>query len=154
MKARATTCAIALVLLGACGGSTMAEPVNEPAPEVVTSGSDSVTAEATTEVSPNPWSGRTGTGIKAESAVSACGPADSYRFVAAEFECPEGGNPLGGDPAAGQAARAGNVGANTAGHIIDRYEVPCGGGPVSVYVDMYGCPEMEAQLRSFQGGTP
>ena len=76
----------------------------------------------------------------------ACGPRDSYRYVAAEFRCPDGSNPLGGDEMAGRNARTGNVGANQTGHIIDLYQVPCATGPVDVFVDMYGCPEMEATL--------
>lgn len=93
------------------------------------------------------YSGRSGSGRTQEDPVMACGPRDSYAFVAGELQCPEGGNPLGGDAQAGAAARVGNVGANSTGHIIDLYRVPCGSGPVDVYVDMYGCPEMAQMLQ-------
>jgi hypothetical protein len=92
------------------------------------------------------WTGRHGSGSSAEDPVTACGPGDSYSFVAREFRCPGGGNPLGGDPRAGAQSRVGNVGANSTGHIIDLYRVPCPTGPVDIYVDMYGCPEMESIL--------
>ena len=84
--------------------------------------------------------------VAAEHPVPACGPRDSYDYVASRFRCPDGANPLGGDPRAGQAARLGNVGANSEGHVIDVYRVPCASGPVDVYVDMYGCPEMQQML--------
>lgn len=87
-----------------------------------------------------------GTGMDAEHPVATCGPRDSYDYVASRFRCPDGTNPLGGDLAAGQAARLGNVGANSQGHIIDVYRVPCASGPVDVYVDLYGCPEMQQML--------
>jgi hypothetical protein len=87
-----------------------------------------------------------GVGMDAEHPVPACGPLDSYEYVASRFRCPDGTNPLGGDPRAGQASRLGNVGANSSGHIIDVYRVPCASGPVDVYVDMYGCPEMQGML--------
>lgn len=86
---------------------------------------------------------RRGSGQSREDPVICCGPVDSYTYVAAEFRCPDGQNPLGGDPSAGQRARVGNVGPNASGHIIDLYRVPCGGGEVDIFVDMYGCPEME-----------
>lgn len=75
-----------------------------------------------------------------ETPVLRCGAKDSYVYVASEFKCPDGGNPLGGDVMAGAKSRVGNVGANSTGHIIDLYEVPCASGPHRVYVDMYGCP--------------
>ncbi len=146
--------ALAALTLGACGSGaredgaattsggelSVAENTNAPPPE-----------EAA-EVEPPPpapsgggvYPGRTGSGQSAEDPVSACGPGDSYAFVAGEFRCPEGDNPLGGDPSAGSAARVGNVGSNSTGHIIDLYRVPCASGPVDVYVDMYGCPEMRS----------
>ncbi len=80
-----------------------------------------------------------------EQPLSACGPVDSYRQVS-EYRCADGSMPLGGDPGAGQQARSGNVGPNSSGHIIDLYEVPCPEGVVQVYVDMYGCPEMQRML--------
>jgi hypothetical protein len=87
-----------------------------------------------------------GLGMDREHPVPACGPRDSYDYVASRFRCPDGTNPLGGDMGAGQASRLGNVGANSQGHIIDVYRVPCASGPVDVYVDMYGCPEMQGML--------
>jgi hypothetical protein len=130
-------------LLAACGPSAEVEVYDTAGGEVVVSANTNapppVQAEVQTQVG---YAGRTGSGRSQEDPVSACGPRDSYAFVAAEFQCPEGGNPLGGDPSAGGAARVGNVGANSTGHIIDLYRVPCGSGPVDVYVDMYGCPEM------------
>ena len=79
-------------------------------------------------------------GIDQEHPVLRCGPRDSYYFVATEYRCQDGTNPLNGNVAAGRDARVGNVGANSTGHIIDLYEVPCSAGPQRVYVDMYGCP--------------
>jgi hypothetical protein len=67
--------------------------------------------------------------------------AGHYLYVAGEFKCDDGSNPLNGDAQAGGEARSGNVGANSTGHIIDRYVVPCPEGPREVFVDMYaGCP--------------
>ncbi|MDQ3035853.1 MAG: hypothetical protein M3Y87_25845, partial [Myxococcota bacterium] len=71
-------------------------------------------------------------------------------YVARDFQCPGGSNPLGGDPAAGAAARSGSVGQHTVTgpgtgdpmmdmHVVDLYEVPCPSGPVQVYVCMYHC---------------
>ncbi len=147
--------ALAALTLGACGPGaredgaattsggelSVAENTNAPPPEQV--------AEADLPPPAPPsgggvYAGRTGSGQSAEDPVSACGPGDSYAFVAGEFRCPEGDNPLGGDPSAGSAARVGNVGSNSTGHIIDLYRVPCASGPVDVYVDMYGCPEMRS----------
>ena len=48
---------------------------------------------------------------------------------------------------------SGNVGANETGHVIDLYIVPCPSGEVSVYVDMYGCPEMQQRLDAMTGGV-
>ncbi|MDI7267729.1 MAG: hypothetical protein QME96_07030 [Myxococcota bacterium] len=78
-------------------------------------------------------------GSTPELALQRCGTRASYEYVAGEFECPEGGNPLGGDPRAGARARLGNVGSGPDGHILDLYEVPCRSGPVQIYVDMYHC---------------
>lgn len=114
------------------GELSVAENTNAPPPEL----------PPQTAPPPAVSGQRAGSGHTAEDPVMACGPADSYRFVAAEFQCPEGGNPLGGDPNAGARARVGNVGASSTGHIIDLYRVPCPSGAVDVYVDMYGCPEM------------
>lgn len=144
---------ITALALAACG----AAPSAEPGPEA-TSGGEMTVAENTNAPAPEPapeaapserapgWPGRTGSGRTADDPVGACGPGDSYAFVANEFRCPDGVNPLAGDPAAGARARVGNVGANATGHIIDLYRVPCATGPVDVYVDMYGCRRMQGRL--------
>jgi hypothetical protein len=103
-------------------------------------------AEGMARASEGPAVALEGIGMDREHPVPACGPRDSYDYVASRFRCPDGTNPLGGDPRAGQAARLGNVGANASGHIIDVYRVPCASGPVDVYVDMYGCPGMQGML--------
>lgn len=81
-----------------------------------------------------------GAGTDREHPVMRCGPAESYRYVASDFRCAGGTNPLGGDLRAGAAARVGNVGPNSTGHIIDLYRVACPEGAREIYVDMYGCP--------------
>lgn len=78
--------------------------------------------------------------------IPRCGPRDSYYYVASEFRCPGGGNPFEGELAAAARARAGSVGPDARGHMIDVYEVPCPSGKVDVFIDMYGCPEMEKEL--------
>ena len=142
--------ALAGVICAACGGPSDASRAGG-----ATSGGELTVAENTNAPPPEPppqvaaepaQTGRGGSGRSAEDPVVACGPTDSYRYVAGEFECPEGGNPLTGDPAAAARARVGNVGANSTGHIIDLYRVPCPSGPVDVYVDMYGCPEAASML--------
>ncbi len=82
----------------------------------------------------------------AEAPIPRCGARESYRYVASEFRCPGGGNPLNGDLSAAAGVRAGSVGPTAAGHMIDIYEVPCPSGQVDVFIDMYGCPEMERKL--------
>jgi hypothetical protein len=119
------------------GSNTVGSNTNAPPPEHV---------EA-----PFAIPGRSGSGARPEDPITACGPEDSYRLVAGEVQCPGGGNPLGGDPTLGAQARVGNVGAGPEGHIIDHYRVPCPTGPLDVFVDMYGCPQMEEMLRSFGG---
>jgi hypothetical protein len=139
------------VIFAGCGDPSSQEVVwGSAGGEVLVVSGNNQNAPAPVEVSAAPqasWPGRTGSGQSAEDPVGACGPRDSYAFVAGEFQCPGGGNPLGGDPTAGAQAREGNVGANSTGHIIDLYRVPCPGGDVQVYVDMYGCPEMGGGLR-------
>jgi hypothetical protein len=75
-----------------------------------------------------------------------CGPRESYRYVAEEFQCPRGGNPLKGDLTLAQQARLGALDRPNSEHIVDVYRVPCAGGPVEVFVDMYGCERYEEQL--------
>jgi hypothetical protein len=91
----------------------------------------------------SPIGGAAGT---ADAPIPRCGARDSYRYVAAEFRCPEGGNPLDGDLSAAARVRAGSIGPRPDGHMIDVYEVPCPSGQVDVFIDMYGCPEMQQQL--------
>lgn len=144
---------LSICALAACGGSqesraeatvdtsggeyAVADNTNAPPPAALEGVAEAPTAG---------YPGRTGSGRTPDDPVSACGPRDSYAFVAGEFQCPGGGNPLGGDPMAGAQARVGNVGENAARHIIDLYQVPCPSGTVDVYVDMYGCPEMQGAL--------
>jgi hypothetical protein len=113
------------------GESTTVASGEAPPVATATVGPQSVEAEAMQASS---------VGIDQEHPVLRCGPRDSYYFVATEYRCQDGTNPLNGNVAAGRDARVGNVGANSTGHIIDLYEVPCSAGPQRVYVDMYGCP--------------
>ncbi len=144
-------CAVALVVLLGCGGSTAssAEPTATSGGE--SAGNQNAPAPAPYAPPPSPLapasSGPLGDTAHTshEQPLRACGPSDSYRRVA-EHRCPDGSVPLGGDPGAGAGARVGNVGPNASGHIIDLYRVPCASGEVDVYVDMYGCPEMERLL--------
>lgn len=80
-----------------------------------------------------------------------CGPRDSYHYVAREFQCTDGHNPFAGELQAAAKARQGGR-KHPGGHIVDLYQVPCAGGEVTVYVDMYGCPEQAAALE--QGPSP
>jgi len=149
-KIRTACIAVFGVLVG-CGGAS--EPAPPPPSPVATAGGDAtaeVGASATaTAPAPAPapapraeeTAAGTTPGATPEAAVKRCGARESYLFVAGELECPAGGNPLGGDPQAGAASRVGNVGAGPDGHILDLYEVPCPGGPLRVYVDMYHCPD-------------
>lgn len=90
---------------------------------------------------------RTGGGSGSAAApIPRCGPRDSYQYVASEFRCPGGSNPFDGDAARAAGSRAGSLGPDAKGHMIDVYEVPCPQGKVEVFVDMYGCAEMEQQL--------
>lgn len=93
-----------------------------------------------------------------------CGPRDSYTWVAREFRCSDGNNPFGGDVRAAARARSGAQQSPETGHPVDTYEVPCSDGPVTVYVDMYGCEryarllaaspsaELEAVAARFDAG--
>ena len=81
-----------------------------------------------------------------ERPVMTCGPVDSYAYVAREFRCADGRNPLGGQIRSAQEARTGSR-PHPSGHIIDLYQVPCSGGAETVFVDMYGCPEQAALLE-------
>jgi hypothetical protein len=81
--------------------------------------------------------------------VPTCGAMESYLYVARDFQCPGGGNPLASDPRAASEARVGSVGAHphTGGgdpllesHIVDQYRVPCPTGPIDLFVCLYHCP--------------
>jgi len=145
---RPTSLLCSCLLLAACGGSTP-PPKEPPSNTTTTAEGASGASEATDAAKPasGPAEPATAPAVPGkpvevntkETPVLRCGPKDSYVYVAKEFKCPDGGNPLGGNPQAGAAARIGNVGANSTGHIIDLYEVPCASGPRRVYVDMYGC---------------
>lgn len=120
------------LLLAACGGTTRAPRERPPRGEDASDErGDGAERESVKPVEVN----------TKETPVMRCGAPDSYAYVAREFKCPDGSNPLGGNPRAGAAARVGNVGANSNGHIIDLYEIPCAQGPQRVYVDMYGCKD-------------
>lgn len=77
--------------------------------------------------------------------IQRCGPRDSYHYVARDFQCGDGTNPFAGQLQEAARARQG-AREHPGGHVIDLYRVPCAGGDVTVYVDMYGCPEQEARL--------
>lgn len=143
-----------LVAVGCGGANTSAETANTFA---ATSGGDNsrstaptptgavATSDATSATMVGPETTRAdqlqaSMGYDQEHPVGRCGPRDSYRYIASEFRCPDGSNPLNGDLRAGHDARLGNVGENSSGHIIDLYQIPCAGGAQRVYVDMYICP--------------
>jgi hypothetical protein len=144
---------VGLLALVACGGATEephAAVVAGPAGPV--GGEEAPRApvdEGPVEAPPDPFAAVTATppdrdpgrdGSTPLLAVQRCGAPKSYSYVAAEFECPGGGNPFGGDLARGAGARVGNVGSGPDGHVLDLYEIPCPSGPVRIYVDLYHCP--------------
>lgn len=95
-----------------------------------------------------------GPGLTPEEPVVTCGPEQAYAYVAQRFRCPDGSNPLGGDLEKAAQSRRGSLRAARGNHILDAYDVPCPGGKVAVYVDLYGCPEYERMLvESEQGST-
>ncbi|MCS6900668.1 MAG: hypothetical protein RMJ98_13660 [Myxococcales bacterium] len=77
--------------------------------------------------------------------IQRCGPHDSYYYVAREFQCSDGTNPFAGQLQEAARARQG-AREHPGGHFVDLYRVPCSSGDVIVYVDMYGCPEQEAEI--------
>lgn len=79
--------------------------------------------------------------------IARCGPRDSYHYVAREFQCSDGKNPFQGQLQEAAKARQGGR-PHPNGHVVDLYQVPCAGGDVTVYVDMYGCPEQQASLEA------
>ncbi len=159
----------AVVLLGACGGraatnaaargSTTIAAVpgggspGEAAGGIAREGTPATSGGSAANVAAGPGDSAGSSGGPAPSATSPdvgssrenpvmrCGPRDSYYYVATEFRCSDGTNPLGGDVRMGSQARLGNVGPNSTGHIIDRYSVPCPEGARDVFVDMYGCSQ-------------
>lgn len=141
---------VLLVAAGCGGASSAGESTNSFA---TASGGESSNARATmptgtvatsaTTVGPETTRAdalQASMGYDQEHPVGRCGPRDSYYYVATEFRCPDGSNPLNGDLRAGHDARLGNVGENSSGHIIDLYQIPCASGAQRVYVDMYICP--------------
>lgn len=79
--------------------------------------------------------------------IQRCGPRDSYQYVARDFQCKDGKNPFQGQLQEAAKARQGGR-KHPSGHIVDLYLVPCTEGDVTVYVDMYGCPEQQANLEA------
>ncbi|MDC0719608.1 hypothetical protein [Nannocystis bainbridge] len=129
---------VLLLALAACGAHGRGKQA--AAPGARSSSADKLFDDTSVE-------SRTGGGSgSAQAPIPRCGPRDSYQYVARDFRCPGGGNPFDGDAAAAADARAGSLGPDDRGHMVDVYEVPCPKGKVEVFVDMYGCPEMEAQL--------
>jgi hypothetical protein len=92
-------------------------------------------------------------GREPETPIVTCGPQESYAYVAQRFRGADGSNPLGGDIARGQQARRGSQGAPQGEHILDVYDVSCPEGMVTLYIDMYGCPEYEKMLQQSREGT-
>lgn len=145
------------VLLALLVGCKPASRPNHPASEPGDDEVEGASLDMTNDGKPAVGSRRRGGGKPASGAVASsgsferpvmrCGPKDSYAYVAREFQCPGGGNPFDGRLEGAQRARTGSK-AHPGGHIVDLYDVPCSGGPVTVYVDMYGCPEAEALLQS------
>jgi len=124
--------ALALVLV-ACASSGAPKQSAAPAPNAKASAASAHAA--------GPWPG-----TSVDKPMMVCGPRESYRYVASEFQCPRGGNPLDGDLERARDARLGALDHPTSSHIVDVYRVPCPDGDVELYVDMYGCEEYEQQL--------
>jgi len=127
------SCALTISLL-ACASST--GPKQEPAAP-----SAGAQKQAAGPHAAGPWPG-----TSLDKPMLVCGPRESYRYVAEEFQCPSGGNPLRGDLERAREARLGALDHPTNDHIVDVYRVPCPGGDVELFVDMYGCEEYEQQL--------
>jgi hypothetical protein len=137
-RRRAVLLALATLLAASCGRRSKDPPPTPPTAPAT--GGERLFDDARVE------SKLGGAGGSLKSPVPRCGPRDSYHYVASEFRCPGGGNPLEGDASAAARLRAGSVGPDARGHMIDVYEVPCPSGKVDVYVDMYGCEEMQRDL--------
>jgi hypothetical protein len=131
--------AILAVFAIGCGGAAAAPPPAAPPPPAPTVDPNARGADA-----PPPEPSSPGVIVESstkETPVMRCGAMDSYKYVAVDFKCQDGSNPFNGNLQAAQKSRRGNVGANSHGHIIDVYVVPCPEGPREVYVDMYGCKD-------------
>ncbi len=78
-------------------------------------------------------------GSSASNPVRVCGAGDEHRWLAQEFQCPDGSNPFPTQDSVSQLAPRGSMMGDQ--HLVDRYQVPCPGGVVTVFLDMYGCDE-------------
>jgi hypothetical protein len=94
----------------------------------------------------NEASAAEGNGRSADAPILTCGPQDSYEYVARRYKCSDGSNPFNGDIRRAAASREGSRDSSKNDHHIDVYGVPCNSGKVTVYIDMYGCPEWESRL--------
>lgn len=94
---------------------------------------------------------RSAAGSTLHNPVVRCGPEESYRYVANEFRCPDGENPFEGDVEAARKAQRGSNENPRNGHVVDIYRVPCGSGPVHLFVDLYGCETYEKRLLAKSG---
>jgi hypothetical protein len=111
--------------------------------------------QASTQPSRVPAAASRGSGPGSfDAPVMTCGPEDSYAYVASEFRCPDGSNPLGGDLGRAHDARIGAKRHPVSGDFVDIYRVACAGGPALVYVDMYGCDRMRADFRRATTSAP
>jgi hypothetical protein len=88
-------------------------------------------------------------GSSVEQPIMRCGPQDSYEYIAREVRCADGKNPFAGNVEAARRSRSGSQARPRSDHLVDTYEVPCASGTMTVFVDMYGCPEEQEKLRSF-----
>lgn len=145
--ARSSLLLTSSLLLAACGGAAATPAPAAPVAQIPAAeggppppASDDQLPPPPVKPEPTPRAG-----YDKEHPAPRCGPQDSYQFVA-EQACEDGSRPLGGDMRAGMKARAGNVGLDAKGHVIDLYVLECPEGPVEIYVDMYGCPEYEKML--------
>ncbi len=142
-RSRALELAAAALLMAACVAPNAKQQRAAAKPE------RSATAQAAGPHAAGPLPGST-----LDAPVVLCGPRESYRYVADEFQCPRGGNPLHGKLEDAQQARMGALDHPTNGHIVDVYRVPCPGGNVDVFVDMYGCDEYANQLENSGPSVP
>lgn len=72
------------------------------------------------------------TGTAQQAAVKVCGP-DGQRAYLAQLACP-------GDDPVGQAERAGSLGPEADGHMVDHFQVTCPDGSAhELFLDLYHC---------------